>query len=36
VSAGGFISIGIPIIENTKGIQTDVDNRIVAGLSFTL
>ncbi|MEO1896549.1 MAG: transporter [Cycloclasticus sp.] len=33
---GGFISIGVPIIENTKGIQTDVDNRIVAGLSFAL
>ncbi|PHS71973.1 MAG: hypothetical protein COB22_06025 [Cycloclasticus sp.] len=33
---GGFISIGVPIIENTKGIQTDVNTRIVAGLSFAL
>ncbi len=33
---GGFLSIGIPVIENTKGNQTDVDNRIVAGLSFAL
>jgi len=33
---GGFISIGVPIIENQKGIQTDVDTRIVAGLSFAL
>ncbi|MBL4743430.1 MAG: hypothetical protein JKX87_02145 [Cycloclasticus sp.] len=33
---GGFISVGVPIIENTKGIQTDVDNRIVAGFSFAL
>ena len=35
-SFGGFISIGVPIIENQKGIQTDVDTRIVAGLSFAL
>jgi hypothetical protein len=33
---GGFISVGIPVIENTKGIQTDVDARVVAGLSFSL
>ena len=39
ISAGnfsGFISFGIPIIENNKGTQTDVDSRIVAGLSFAL
>ncbi|MBL4739452.1 MAG: hypothetical protein JKY12_00565 [Sneathiella sp.] len=33
---GGFISVAIPIIENLKGKQTDVDSRIVAGISFAL
>lgn len=39
VSAGNFssfISFGVPVIENNKGMQTDVDSRIVAGLSFAL
>jgi hypothetical protein len=33
---GGFFSTGVPIIENTKGTQTDVGNRLVAGFSFAL
>lgn len=33
---GGFLSVGVPVIENTKGVQTDVDTRIVAGLSYAL
>jgi hypothetical protein len=31
---GGFISLGIPVLQNLNGTQTDVDNRIVAGISF--
>ena len=30
----GFISYGMPVIENYNGKQTDVDSRIVAGASF--
>jgi hypothetical protein len=33
---GGFISVALPIIENMKGKQTDVDARIVAGISISL
>jgi len=33
-NVGGFISVGWPLIENTKGVQTDVNTRIVAGFSF--
>lgn len=33
---GGFISIGLPIVENMNGQQTDLDVRIVAGLSISL
>ena len=39
VSAGkfsGFISYGLPLVENQKGQQTDISNRIVAGLSIAL
>ena len=39
VSAGkfsGFISYGLPIIENQKGQQTDIRSRIVAGISLAL
>lgn len=39
VSSGnfsGFISVGVPIIENMNGKQTDLDARIVAGLSISL
>jgi hypothetical protein len=35
-SVGGFISIALPIIENMNGQQTDVDVRLIAGLSITL
>jgi hypothetical protein len=35
-NVGGFISIALPIIENMNGIQTDVDVRLIAGLSITL
>lgn len=31
---GAFLSVGIPVIENTKGIQTDVNARVVAGISL--
>jgi len=30
----GFISIGVPVVENQHGTQTDVDSRVVAGLSI--
>lgn len=33
---GGFISIGLPIVENLNGQQTDLDVRIVTGLSISL
>jgi len=33
---GGFISVGMPVIENQNGKQTDIDTRIVAGLSFAI
>lgn len=39
VSAGklsGFISYSLPIVENQKGQQTDISNRIVVGLSIAL
>lgn len=39
VSSGkfsGFISYGIPVIENQNGEQTDVDSRIVGGISFAI
>ena len=32
----GFISVGMPVIENQNGTQTDIDTRIVAGASFAL
>jgi len=37
LSAGklsGFVSYGVPITENQHGKQTDVDNRVVAGVSL--
>ncbi len=33
---GGFLSIGLPIIEDQNGTQTDIDIRIVAGISLAL
>ena len=39
VSSGkfsGFISYGIQVVENQNGVQTDVDSRIVAGISLAL
>jgi len=33
---GGFISVGLPVIENQNGKQTDIDTRIVAGLSLAI
>ena len=33
---GGFISIGTPILENQNGKQTDIDTRIVAGISLVI
>jgi len=33
---GGFISFSLPVIQRQKGQQTDIDNRIVAGISITL
>ncbi|MBQ0724905.1 MAG: transporter [Cycloclasticus sp.] len=33
---GGFISFSVPVIQRQKGQQTDIDNRIVAGISITL
>lgn len=39
VSSGlfsGFISVGIPIIEDQNGKQTDIDSRIVAGISLAI
>jgi Putative MetA-pathway of phenol degradation len=32
----GFISFGIPVTDNSNGTQTDVDSRIVTGLSVVL
>lgn len=32
----GFLSIGIPVIEDQNGKQTDIDKRITAGISFSL
>jgi hypothetical protein len=32
---GGFISVGLPIIENMNGKQTDIDARVIAGLSLS-
>ena len=31
---GGFMSFGMPVVENQNGKQTDFDKRIVAGISF--
>ena len=31
---GGFISAGLPIVEDPNGVQTDVDFRLVGGLSL--
>ncbi|MCX4187050.1 hypothetical protein [Methylophaga sp. OBS4] len=39
VSAGdfsGFVSIGLPFIENMNGKQTDIDMRILAGVAIAL
>ena len=39
VSSGlfsGFISVGMPIIEDQNGKQTDIDSRIVAGISLAI
>jgi hypothetical protein len=33
---GGFISYGIPIVDDQHGIQTEVDSRIVAGISLAM
>jgi len=33
---GGFLSVGLPIIENMNGEQTDIDARIIAGFSVAL
>lgn len=33
---GGFISVGLPIVENLNGIQTDIDTRVIAGISIAL
>ena len=30
----GFVSYGVPVLENYNGKQTDVDSRIVAGASL--
>ena len=32
----GFISYGIPVVQDQNGKQTDIDNRITAGLSIAL
>lgn len=34
-SVGGFISVGVPVIENTYGNQADIDVRFMAGISFS-
>ncbi len=31
---GGFVSVGLPIIENQNGKQTDINSRIMAGVSL--
>lgn len=31
---GGFLSYGVPIVENLNGKQADVDQRVTAGLTF--
>ena len=31
---GGFISVGYPIVDDPKGVQTDVDFRLVGGVSL--
>ncbi len=33
---GGFISYGIPVVEDQNGEQTDTDSRIVAGISLVI
>ena len=33
-NVGGFVSLGIPMLENHNGIQTDIDKRILVGLSM--
>ena len=33
---GGFISVGMPVIEDQNGKQTDIDTRIVAGVSLAI
>lgn len=33
---GGFLSVGIPIVNRRNGTQTEIDARVVAGISFTL
>lgn len=32
--AGGFLSAGYPVIDDTDGVQTDVSFRLVAGIGF--
>lgn len=34
VNVGAFISAGIPIIDNSKGVQTDIDFRLVGGVGL--
>ena len=31
----GFLSLGIPVLENLNGVQTEVDYRVAGGMSFT-
>ena len=31
---GGFLSVGIPVVENQNGTQADIGNRILAGISL--
>ncbi len=33
-AAGGFLSVGIPLLDDPNGAQTDVDYRLVGGLSY--
>jgi hypothetical protein len=32
---GFFVSVGLPIVEDSNGVQTDADFRLVGGLSFS-
>lgn len=39
VSSGkfsGFISYGVPVVEDQNGIQTDINSRIIAGISLAI